>query len=99
MVLMSIDPLTYSSSAQSMARCRGWLRGFGLGSSPALLAFAADAGAFAELVGQDVRMAGVGVAPGQVGLQPAGTAPRPPRLQRSQPLLVEQMDHITHSVL
>jgi hypothetical protein len=31
-----------------------------------LLAFAADAGAFAALSGQDVGVAGVGVAPAQV---------------------------------
>jgi hypothetical protein len=46
--------------------------GFGPWSSPALLAFAADAGAFAALSGPDVGMASVGVTPGQVGLQPAG---------------------------
>jgi hypothetical protein len=37
-----------------------------------VLALAADAGAFAALGGQDVGVAGVGVAPGQVGLQAAG---------------------------
>jgi hypothetical protein len=39
---------------------------------PALLAFAADAGALAALGGQDVGVAGVGVAPGQVVLQAPG---------------------------
>ena len=42
----------------------------GLGSSPALLAFAADAGAFLALGGEDVGVAGVGIAPAQVRLQP-----------------------------
>src|SRR6266545_1835149 len=42
------------------------------GSAPALLAFAADAGAFAALRGEDVGVAGVGVAPPQVCLQVAG---------------------------
>jgi len=37
-----------------------------------LLAFAADAGAFAALRGQNLRMAGVGVAPGEIVLQAAG---------------------------
>jgi hypothetical protein len=37
-----------------------------------LLALAADAGAFAALGGQDVGVAGVGVAPAQVLLQLAG---------------------------
>jgi hypothetical protein len=37
-----------------------------------LLAFAADAGTFAALGGQDVGVAGVGVAPGQVCLQAPG---------------------------
>jgi hypothetical protein len=36
------------------------------------LAFAADAGPFAALGGKDVGVAGVGVAPAQVGLQLAG---------------------------
>jgi hypothetical protein len=36
-----------------------------------LLAFAADAGAFAALGREDVGVAGVGVAPGQVVLQAA----------------------------
>ena len=35
-----------------------------------MLAFAADAGAFAALGGQDAGVAGVGVAPAQVVLQP-----------------------------
>jgi len=37
-----------------------------------LVAFAADAGSFAALGGQDVRVAGVGVTPGQVLLKEAG---------------------------
>ena len=37
--------------------------------TPPSLAFAADAGAFAALGGQDVGVAGVGVTPAQVGLQ------------------------------
>ena len=37
-----------------------------------MLAFAADAGAFAALGGQDVGGPGVGVAPAQVVLQPLG---------------------------
>jgi hypothetical protein len=37
-----------------------------------LLTLAADASAFAALGGQDVGVAGVGVAPAQVLLQPAG---------------------------
>ena len=37
-----------------------------------MLAFAADAGAFAVLGGQDVGVAGVGVAPPEVGLQVTG---------------------------
>jgi hypothetical protein len=37
-----------------------------------LLAFAADAGAFAAFRGEDVGVAGVGVAPGQVVLDPPG---------------------------
>jgi hypothetical protein len=36
------------------------------------MAFAADAGALAALGGQDVGMAGVGVAPAQVSLELAG---------------------------
>src|SRR4029453_11212048 len=43
-----------------------------LGAAPALLAFAADAGAFTALGGKDVGMACVGVAPAQVGVQVAG---------------------------
>jgi hypothetical protein len=39
---------------------------------PALLAFAADAGAFAALSSKDVGVAGVGVAPPQVRLRFAG---------------------------
>ena len=53
-------------------RLPGWSCGAGLGPSPALLTLAADAGAFAALGGQDVGVAGVGVAPAQVLLQPAG---------------------------
>ena len=49
-----------------------WSGGLDLGASPALLAFAADAGAFAALGGHDVGVAGVGVAPAQVILQLAG---------------------------
>jgi hypothetical protein len=49
-----------------------WSRSRDVGSSPALLAFAADAGAFAALGGQDVGVAGVGVAPAQVVLHAAG---------------------------
>lgn len=41
----------------------------GGGLAPASLAFAADAGSFAALGGQDVGVAGVGVAPAQVGVQ------------------------------
>ena len=37
-----------------------------------MVAFAADAGAFAALRGQDLGIAGVGVAPAQVGLQLSG---------------------------
>jgi hypothetical protein len=37
-----------------------------------MLAFDADAGAFAVLRGEDVKVVGVGVAPARVGLQPAG---------------------------
>ena len=37
-----------------------------------MMAFAADAGSFAALGGQHVGVAGVGVAPAQVVLQPAG---------------------------
>ena len=37
-----------------------------------MLAFAADAGALAALGGQHAGVAGVGVAPAQAGLQPAG---------------------------
>jgi len=40
--------------------------------SPASLSFAADAGAFTALGGQYVGVAGVGVAPAQVGLQLSG---------------------------
>ena len=36
-----------------------------------MLAFAADAGSFAALSGQDMGVAGVGVAPAQVVLEPA----------------------------
>jgi hypothetical protein len=36
-----------------------------------LLAFAADAGSFSALGGQDIGVAGVGVAPAQVVLEPA----------------------------
>ena len=36
-----------------------------------MVAFAADPGAFSALCGEDVGIAGVGVAPAQVGLQPA----------------------------
>ena len=43
-----------------------------LGVGPTLLAFAADSGAFAALRGEDVGVAGVGVAPAQVVLQLAG---------------------------
>jgi restriction endonuclease Mrr len=39
-----------------------------------LPAFAADAGAFATLGGQDVGVAGVGIAPAQILLQPADPA-------------------------
>jgi hypothetical protein len=42
------------------------------GAAPALLTLAADAGAFAALGGEDAGMAGVGVAPGQIGLQAPG---------------------------
>src|SRR5450755_1357177 len=49
---------------------RVWSCGFRLWPSPALLALGADAGALAALGGQDVGVAGVGVAPSQVGLQP-----------------------------
>lgn len=41
-------------------------------SAPALLAFAADAGAFSALGGQHVGVARVGVAPAQVVLQAPG---------------------------
>src|SRR5271166_6616863 len=41
-------------------------------AAPALLAFAADAGAFAALGGQHVGVAGVGITPAQVVLQLAG---------------------------
>jgi hypothetical protein len=44
----------------------------GLWAAPAVLAFAADAGAFAALGGHDVWVAGVGAAPGEVVLQAAG---------------------------
>ena len=37
-----------------------------------MLTFAADAGTFAALRGEDVGVAGVVVAPAQVGLEPAG---------------------------
>ena len=37
-----------------------------------MLAFAADAGPFVALGGQDAAVTGVGVAPPQVVLQPAG---------------------------
>ncbi|GAB3864094.1 hypothetical protein GCM10029963_73910 [Micromonospora andamanensis] len=37
--------------------------------SPAVLAFAAHTCAFTALGGKDVRVAGVGVAPAQVGVQ------------------------------
>ncbi len=43
-----------------------------LGSAPAVAFLAADPGAFAALGGQDVGVAGVGVAPAQVGLQVPG---------------------------
>src|SRR5690348_3689029 len=43
--------------------------GSGRAPAPALLAFAADAGPFVALGGQDVGVAGVGVAPAQVGLE------------------------------
>jgi len=46
--------------------------GLGPGAAPAVLAFAADPGSFAALRGQDVRVAGVGVAPTQIFLQLAG---------------------------
>ena len=36
------------------------------------MSLAADAGAFAALGGEDVGVAGVGVAPTQVGVEPAG---------------------------
>jgi hypothetical protein len=45
--------------------------GFWTLAAPALLAFAADAGAFAALGGQEAGVAGVGVAPAKVIL-PAG---------------------------
>src|SRR5262249_25683314 len=44
-------------------RCSSSLPVGGSGSAPALLAFAADAGAFASPRGQDVGVAGGGVAP------------------------------------
>ena len=46
--------------------------GLGLGRAPALLAFAADAGPFAALSGQDIGVTSVGVAPAQVLLELAG---------------------------
>ena len=42
------------------------------GGGPSVLAFAADAGAFAALGGQHVGVAGVGITPAQVRLQPPG---------------------------
>ena len=42
----------------------------GLGPAPAVAFLAVDAGAFAALGVQDARVAGVGVAPAQVSLQP-----------------------------
>ena len=53
-------------------KCAGLIMRLWPGASTALLAFAADAGAFAALRGQDVGMAGVGVAPGEIVLQAAG---------------------------
>ena len=41
-------------------------------AAPALLAFAADAGAFAALGGQHAGVAGAGITPAQAGLQLAG---------------------------
>src|SRR6185369_10729801 len=52
--------------------CRCGSGGVWSWSSPALVTFAADAGALAALGGQDGGVAGVGVAPAQVGLQVAG---------------------------
>jgi hypothetical protein len=46
--------------------------GIWAGAAPALLALAADASPFAALGGQDVGVAGVGVAPAQVLLEFAG---------------------------
>jgi hypothetical protein len=45
------------------------LGGFGGGVAPTVLAFAADACAFAALSGQHVGVAGVGVAPAEVSVQ------------------------------
>ena len=60
------------ASALAMNVHRVWSCGFRFRAAPALLAFAADAGSFAALGGQDVGVAGVGVAPAQVVLQSAG---------------------------
>lgn len=46
--------------------------GAGWWVGPASLAFAADAGALAALGGEDVGVAGAGVVPAQIGLQPPG---------------------------
>jgi hypothetical protein len=48
--------------------------GFGCRVAPAVLSFAADACAFASLRGQDVGVAGVGVAPAQVLVHVADAA-------------------------
>jgi hypothetical protein len=66
-----------AAKSTALVRCPRTLAGsescgFGPGAAPALLAFTADAGAFAALGGQHVGVAGVGVTPGQVVLQAPG---------------------------
>jgi hypothetical protein len=52
--------------------CTGSVCSFRFRAAPALLAFAAEAGAFAALGGQHVGVAGVGITQAQVVLQLAG---------------------------
>src|SRR5258708_6628189 len=61
-----------SSDARLAVICRGPDRWSGRASAPADALLAADAGAFPALGCQDIWVAGVGVAPGQVVLQAAG---------------------------
>ena len=71
-LVSSLPASTGTPSALAMNVSPGRSCGFRFLAAPALLAFAAYAGSFAALGGQHVGVAGVGVAPAQVVLQPAG---------------------------